>query len=48
MRLSKYLDNNLQHIQIHKDEVHKANSSLQLNEDNQMTLTLVKNAHVHE
>ena len=48
MGLSKYLGSNSRRIQIHKDEVHRANSPLQLNEDNQAALTLVKDAHVHD
>ena len=48
MRLDKYLDSNSYCVSIQENETHKKISSLQLRDDNQTVLTLIKNAHVHE
>ena len=48
MKLDKYLDSNSYCVSIQEDETHKKISSLQLRDDNQTVLTLIKNVHVHE
>ena len=48
MRLDKYLDSNLYCVSIQENETHKKILSLQLRDDNQTVLTLIKNVHVHE
>ena len=48
MGLDKYLDSNSYCVSIQENETHREISSLQLRDDNQAVLTLVKNVHVHE
>ena len=48
MKLDKYLDSNLYCVSIQENETHKKILSLQLRDDNQTVLTLIKNVHVHE
>ena len=48
MELDKYLDSNSYCVSIQENETHKEISSLQLRDDNQTVLTLIKNVHVHE
>ena len=48
MRLDKYLDSNSYCVSIQENETHKKILSLQLRNDNQTVLTLIKNVYVHE
>ena len=48
MGLDKYLDSNSYCVSIQEDETHREISPLQLRDDNQAVLTLIKNVHVHE
>jgi len=48
MNISKYLKVNLHCVSIQENEAHQTSSFIQLREDNQAILTLIKNAHVHE
>ena len=48
MGLGKYLDSNSYCVSIQENETHKKILPLQLRDDNQTVLTLIKNAHVHE
>ena len=48
MKLNKYLESNLYCVSIQENETHKKILSLQLRDDNQTVLTLIKNVHVHE
>ena len=48
MGLDKYLDSNSYCVSIQENETHKKILSLQLRDDNQAVLTLIKNTHVHE
>ena len=48
MGLDKYLDSNSYCVSIQENKTHKKILSLQLRDDNQTVLTLIKNAHVHE
>ena len=48
MKLDKYLDSNSYCVSIQENETHKKILSLQLKNDNQTVLTLIKNAHVYE
>ena len=48
MGLDKYLDSNSYCVSIQENETHKKILSLQLRDDNQAVLTLIKNMHVHE
>ena len=53
LNLIKYLENNINRVSIVEKKMHQQNLliqliSMQLNDDNQATLTLIKNAHVHE
>ena len=48
IRLDKYFDSNLYCVSIQENETHKKILSLQLRDDNQTVLTLIKNVHVHE
>ena len=48
MRLDKYLDSNSYYVSIQENKTHKKILSLQLRDDNQTVLTLIKNVHVHE
>ncbi len=48
MSISKYLEVNSHCINIQENEAHWASSFIQLREDNQAVLILIKNAHVHE
>ena len=48
MGLDKYLDSNSYCVSIQENETHKKILSLQLRDDNQTVLTLIKNVHVHE
>ena len=46
--MNKYFEINLHHVSIQKNKAHQAASFIQLKEDNQAVLILIKNAHVHE
>jgi len=46
--ISKYLEVNLYCINIQENKAHWASSFIQLREDNQAVLILIKNTHVHE
>jgi len=48
MNMSKYFKINLHHVNIQKNKSHQTASLIQLREDNQVVLILIKNAHVHE
>ena len=48
MKLDKYLDSNSYCVSIQENETYKKISSLQLRDDNQTVLTLIKNIYVHE
>ena len=48
IRLNKYLEVNLHCVSIQKNEIHKENTFLQLKKNNQIVLTLIKNAYVHK
>ena len=48
MKLDKYLDSNLYCVSIQENKTHKKILSLQLRDDNQTVLTLIKNAYVYE
>ena len=48
IELDKYLDSNLYCVSIQENETHKKILSLQLRDDNQTVLTLIKNVHVHK
>ncbi len=48
MNLTKYLSISHSHVDILKKITHQSVSLMQLKEDNQATLMLIKNAHIHE
>jgi len=48
MSINKYFKINLHHVSIQKNETHQITLFIQLREDNQVVLILIKNAHVHE
>ncbi len=48
MNLTKYLSISHNHVDILKKITHQSVSLTQLKEDNQATLMLIKNAHIHE
>ncbi len=48
MNLTKYLSINYSHVDILEKITHQFISLMQLKEDNQVTLMLIKNAHIHE
>ena len=48
MGFAKYLGNDIGQIDIVEDASHESSSALQLKGDNQATITLVKDAHIHE
>jgi len=48
MSINKYFEINLHHVNIQKIKVHQAASFIQLRENNQAVLILIKNAHIHE
>ncbi len=48
MGMSKYLGANSHRVSIQEDKAHQAASLIQLRENNQAILTLIKDAHVHE
>ena len=48
IKLDKYLDSNLYCVSIQENETHKKILSLQLRDDNQTVLTLIKNVYVHK
>ncbi len=48
MSMSKYLKVNLHCVSIQENEAHWASSFIQLREDNQVVLILIKNTHIHE
>jgi len=48
MGMGKYLEANSHCMSIQENKAHHASSLIQLREDNQATLTLIKDAHVHE
>ena len=48
IELDKYLDSNSYCVSIQENEIHKKISLLQLRNDNQTVLTLIKNVHVYK
>jgi len=48
MNLEKYLRDNLYYVSIQKNKTHWQSLLLQLKENNQTALTLVKNAYMHK
>ena len=48
MKLDKYFDSNSYCVSIQENETHKKILSLQLRDDNQTVLTLIKNVYVHK
>jgi len=46
--ISKYFEVNLHCMSIQENKAHQTSSFIQLREDNQVILTLIKNIHVHE
>ena len=48
MKLKKYLKNNVNVINIAKNQKHETKFLIQLKNDNQTSNSLIKNAHVHE
>jgi len=48
MSISKYLEVNSHCMNIQENKAHQTSSLIQLKRDNQVILTLIKNAHVHE
>jgi len=48
MNMNKYLEINLHHVNIQKNEAHQVVLFIQLKKNNQVVLILIKNIHVHE
>ncbi len=48
MSMSKYFEINLHYVSIQKNEAHQAASLIQLKENNQAVLILIKNTYVHK
>ncbi len=47
MSMNKYFKINLHHVSIQKNETHQTTSLIQLKENNQTVLILIKNTYVH-
>jgi len=48
INIGKYLEVNSHCVSIQENEAHQASSFIQLKEDNQAVLILIKNIHVHK
>ena len=46
--MNKYFEINLYHVSIQKNEAHQIASLIQLKENNQSVLILIKNTYVHK
>ena len=46
--MNKYLEDNKHRVDIKKDVVHESSFFIQLKENNQIALTLVKDVHIHK
>jgi len=46
--MSKYFEINLHHVSIQKNKAHQTVSFIQLKENNQTVLILIKNAHIYK
>jgi len=46
--MNKYFEINLHHVSIQKNKAHQTTSLIQLKEDNQAVLILIKNAYMYK
>jgi len=46
--MNKYFEINLHHVSIQKNETYQVASLIQIREDNQAVLILIKNTYIHK